>query len=119
MDSGRYFSEVGLASCLKGILDDRVTSVNAAAAPLESSRVGKNDRKVGHANAKDRKDLRLMSKENEPHVATNQVCFRPNNTVRSIFPGKATKQIYRLISAQCDDFIVAAANIWQSERFYA
>jgi hypothetical protein len=62
MDSGRYFSEVGLASCLKEILDDRVTSVNAAAAPLESSRIGKNDRKVGHANAKDRKDLRLISK---------------------------------------------------------
>jgi hypothetical protein len=37
-------------------------SVNAAAAPLESSRVGKNDRKVGHANVKDRKDLRLISK---------------------------------------------------------
>ena len=96
MDSGRYFSEVGLASCLKGILDERVTSVNAAAALLESSRVGKDDRKVGHANAKDRKDLRLISKATEPHVATNQVCFAPKNTMRSIFPRKATKQIHAL-----------------------
>ena len=76
MDSGRYFSEVGLASCLKGILDERVTSVNAAGVLLESSRAGKDGRKVGHANAKDRKDLRLISKETEPQVATNQIALR-------------------------------------------
>jgi hypothetical protein len=104
---------------LKGILDKRVTSVNAAAALLEGSRVGKDDLKVGHANAKDRKDLRLISKATEPHVATNQAFFAPTNTMRSIFPRKATKQTYSLISAQCDHSIVATGNICQSERFYA
>ena len=98
MDSGRYFSEVGLASCLKGILDKRVTSVNAAAALLEGSRVGKDDRKVGHANAKDRKDLRLISKATEPHVATNQAFFCANEHDEKHIPTKgdqANSRVYK------------------------
>ena len=62
MDSGKYFSEVGFAWCLKRILEEGDASVNAAGALLESSRAGKDDRKAGHVSAKDRKDLRLTVK---------------------------------------------------------
>jgi hypothetical protein len=75
MDSGRYFSEVGLAWCLNRILDEGVISVNAASSLLEISRCGKEDRKVGQASARDRKDLRLIFKEAETQVSYESECI--------------------------------------------
>jgi hypothetical protein len=93
MDSGRYFSEVGLASCLKRILDEAVTSAKAAGSLLEISRGGKEDRKAGHASPKDRKDLRLIfKKEDPPHSRKSERNTRKGCDKKHI-PAKSAKQI--------------------------
>jgi hypothetical protein len=92
MDSGRYFSEVGLASCLKRILDEAVTSAKAAGSLLEISRGGKEDRKTGHASPKDRKDLRLILKKESPTLRESERNTRKECDKKHI-PAKSGKQI--------------------------
>jgi hypothetical protein len=94
MDSGRYFSEVGLAWCLNRILDEGVISVNAASSLLEISRCGKEDRKVGQASARDRKDLRLIFKEAETHVSYESECIPRKGCDKKHIPAKSAKQIW-------------------------
>src|ERR1700680_4760358 len=92
MESGRYFSEVGLAWCLNRILDEGVISVNAASSLLEISRCGKEDRKVGQASARDRKDLRLIFKEAEAHVSYESECIARKGCDKEHIPAKSAKQ---------------------------
>src|ERR1700681_3345517 len=94
MDSGRYFSEVGLASCLKRILDDGVASVKAARSPPENSRGGKKDRKAGHASPKDRKDLRLIFKKAEPLILRKLECNARKGCEKKHIPANSAKQIW-------------------------
>jgi hypothetical protein len=60
---------------------------------LEISRRGKEDRKVGQASARDRKDLRLIFKEAETHVSYESECIAQKGCDKEHIPAKSAKQV--------------------------